>query len=149
EAGMRVIEVQPEQKIAPQKPKKHKPRPVPATHATNDGGPAVEQRREIANAAAPAESKPVEPPATHGAQRAQTDAAVRRAARAEQANSLSRYQIWLGATGAILLLGTLAFSVRATSVARRSADVAERALTELEGPHLNLTADSGYSDGRM
>jgi len=148
EAGMRVIEVTPTERFEAQKPqppqrKRHrKPRPAK---------PAEQQSASLAvTPPAPVSELPgLQPVETAAEPAARSEAMLRQAIAAEEANRLSRLQIWLGAAGATLLLGTLLAFGFMTRAAKRSADVAERALTDLEGPHLYLSADSGYSDGRM
>jgi hypothetical protein len=147
DAGMRVIEVLPEQKVEPHKPKVGKHRRGQRQkfrRARQTPSSAVQQ------VAAETPSTPTTPPAAPASQPpAENDAAIRQAIAAEEANRLSRFQMGLGAIGAFLLLATLVYSGRAASAAKRAADIAERALTDLEGPHLHLSADSGYSNGRM
>jgi hypothetical protein len=153
-ARMRVITV-PEEIAQPEKPPKAR---TQRSRQTQKPRPARQQRTEPPPAAAPSPaSSPApasEPPgvqrgASAAQQSALSEAQLRQATAAEEANRLSRLQMWLGAAGAVLLLATLIYSTRMTWAAKRSADVAERALTDLEGPHLYLSADSGYSDGRM
>jgi hypothetical protein len=151
---MRVIEVAPVETAKPQKAQpqqrkgQRKPRRARPAEQRNEARPVAASTSTTTPASLDAPPG-LQQGAGTAAQSPPNEAQLRQAIAAEEANRLSRLQMWLGAGGGTLLLGTLFILGRMTLAATRSADVAERALTDLEGPHLYLSADSGYTDGRM